>query len=965
MSVHTARSKTPDNVAVIPPISPLYLEAIKSNQLPWQHFCDLAELQGMHAQYGSSDPTSGKTNDDAAPLDITIQLPGDMRRKMIPYLVPKPMPVNDVPNNTARIVEYLRNIMPLDHDEHDKYDEEVFSQLNLIFAETSQRSTCEFLKLTVYLLSNKLLLSDPYNRFPSGVRTISHEILKWFQMGNNKVFLLAILSIKTPSIDAFAETIFCSAIEDGDASMIRIFLESGIDPNNLVEDGSSTLGNCLTPLQLAAVTGNVEMAKILLEYGANTSARDERFCLCFSRDYVAFPQTPLQIAARNGNLELMKLLISAGAVVNTPESFWSSALQNAAQGKHYEIVQLLLDAQADINTCFGRYGCALECAIRERSTRLTELLLNSGADVNSSGEDGITPLLSAVKVNDDDMVSCLLKRGAKANTPAATYSWIDGKRNCIQWAIKNGNINILSLLLDHGGDINGEPSLTVAVQESNYEMVEYLLSAGANVDDCRGENTALEAAAEKKDSKMTSILLEAGADPSNDNSISFAAKASDFDLISVLLGRGADINKFGDKMESALYQAAQAENLELVQFLLRNGADPNIGLKHWNRRPILQLLTYRTNMEIINALTQAGADCNNAFSSYYPLNPLQVAASKGDLKLVEYFIAANADVNWPASENTGRTALQAAVKKGHLRIIDFLLANGADINAPAATWNGVTTLQAAISQNNHDLVDFLLDKGANADDQPSKGYGLSALQLAAKRGDNDLILKLLQAGAGVNGPAGDRGGRFAIQAAAENGNSKTVELLLHRGANINAPACFTDGYTALQAAVKGGHFETVLLLLNSGADVNVPDSSAKDGAALVLAAREGYVRIAKLLLAKGANPIEQGAMPALCKAASHGRLDMVKLLISEALKSPDFNRNHLKEALDNANHAGHTSIAKFLECHKVIMGSSCRFGSIQECIPHAMAVSTMTKFGKVCFYSGPLCTLRASRLIIS
>jgi ankyrin repeat protein len=93
-------------------------------------------------------------------------------------------------------------------------------------------------------------------------------------------------------------------------------------------------------------------------------------------------------------------------------------------------------------------------------------------DVNSSGEDGITPLLSAVMVNDEGMVSCLLKRGAKVNTPAAAYSWIDGKRNCIQWAIKNGNMNILSLLLDHGGDINGQPSLTVAVQESNHEMVE-------------------------------------------------------------------------------------------------------------------------------------------------------------------------------------------------------------------------------------------------------------------------------------------------------------------------------------------------------------------------------------------------------------------------------------------------------------------------------------------------------------
>ena len=64
-------------------------------------------------------------------------------------------------------------------------------------------------------------------------------------------------------------------------------------------------------------------------------------------------------------------------------------------------------------------------------------------------------------------------------------------------------------------------------------------------------------------------------------------------------------------------------------------------------------------------------------------------------------------------------------------------------------------------------------------------------------------------------------------------------------------------------------------------------------------------------------------MPAFYEAASNGRLDMMKLLITRARKSPEFNRNHLKTALSVAKGLGHTAAAKFLECHKVIVGSSC------------------------------------------
>jgi ankyrin repeat protein len=837
-----------------------------------------------------------------------------MRRTMVPYLAPNLNSTHKIAETTKMILEHTSAILPLDHDDA------VSQHLFLAFGRDSQESTLEFLKLTVYLLSNKLL-------YEPGNKIIAYEILKWFQIGDNHKFCRAILDVKTPTIDAFAETIFCSAVENRVIAMIPMFLESGINPNTFVEHTDNLIPHessvhdappaynfsypdSFTPLQFAAITHDLRLAELLLEYGANLEARDTRTRLEATVRYIAFPQTPLQIAARMGNLELVKVLISAGAVVNTHKSFWSSALQNAAKACHCEIVQIFLDANADINACFGHYGCPLACAIEEKCEPLITLLLANGADVNAVGQNGITSLQAASMVNDEVMIAFLLKHGAKVNTQIpARGPCYKPPRTALQWAVKNKNYTILSLLLDAGQNINQISrslrqapitALAIAVEDSNHEMITFLLNAGA--------------------------------DPSLDSSIAYAAKASDVGLVSALLQKGADIDHVSDLDDeyaigrniNALHHAVLESNLEMIRFLINQGADPNVNMG--DARSILQLATDLGDMQMIQVLIEAGADCNKASSSKHPLNPLQTAVDMGNFELAKYFMSVGADINWPPYEIKGATALQMAVQKQNVDMVDFLLDRGAHVNAPAAEIRGVTALQAAVSQGRLDLIELLRRNGANANDRPSREDGLSALQCAAKSGRNDIIHLLVLAGAMVNGPPADRGGLFAIQAAARHGHTSTVKFLLKLGADINAPACpYGVGYTALQAAISNNHLEIVELLLDCGADVNSPSNKyqcGRGGTALTIAASNGYIRTAKNLLSRGANLIEQGAMPALHGAAEYGRVDMIKLLVTEALKRSEFNRDHLKEAFEVASRAGHTAAAKFLECHKVVVGNS-------------------------------------------
>lgn len=852
---------------------------------------------------------------------------------MVPYLVPEPVFTHDSGVFIRKIVGFLNAILPVDDDQ------ETFDHLKLAFAtDGSQQSTWEFLKLTVYLLSNKLLLDDHSSSVPTRTKDLGNKLLTWFQAGNNQAFLRAVIQLDTPSINTFTEFIFCSAVQVGAISMIQLCLESGTDPDTFVEHD----GDSLTPLQLAAATGNIEMAQILLKYRANTTATDTREPLVLASAYVVFSQTPLQIAARMGHTELVRILLSAGAPVNTKKSFWSSALQNAAKGQHYEIALILLDAGAYIDGCYGFYGSALACAIEEKFPRMINLFLSRNADVNCMGPSGITSLQSAAMVDDEAMVRQLLSRGADVNFPLTSHTRLGPLKTALQWAVINKNKNIAYLLLQAGENIDraygelpdddweslSQTTLAIAVERCDYEMVELLLNAGISVNDCRGEMTALETAVKSKDYSMISLLLSARADPSSDNSMTLAARASDIAIMSMLLRNGAKINSSSRSWPTALCMATINGDLHTVQFLVNHGADPNIGLEENHLDPMPTEYTY--------ALGKIRDDWDDSHSVNCFFHPLQIAACEGDLELLKYLIAAKANINHPASGLRGRTALQTAVENQHIPVVCYLLENGADINAPAGDRDGFTALQAAILQDNLDLTHFLLINGANPDDQPSEECGGSAIQCAALGGKDDLVRRLAAAGAQVNGRCSEWNGFFAIQAAAINGHVTTVKLLLHElGADINAPACYRNGYTALQAAVSKGNTDLMEILLENGADVNAPGSIfrtsyVESGTALEIAARKGYIRIAKRLIEQGASLLFQGTMPALTEAASKGRLDMVKMLIVQGLSTSELSRSHLKEAFVTAKEAGHTAVAKYLEAHQIT--TTISYKSITEAV---------------------------------
>lgn len=105
------------------------------------------------------------------------------------------------------------------------------------------------------------------------------------------------------------------AIERGDTDRVKVLLQEKLNPN-------ARLGQ-ITMLCQAAREGHLEIAKLLIEAGADVNQRA-------SEGYF----NPLLYAAYDGNLEVVRILLEAGADVNIRVTDYLNPLEYAELGKY-------------------------------------------------------------------------------------------------------------------------------------------------------------------------------------------------------------------------------------------------------------------------------------------------------------------------------------------------------------------------------------------------------------------------------------------------------------------------------------------------------------------------------------------------------------------------------------------------------------------------------------------------------
>jgi cytochrome c len=125
--------------------------------------------------------------------------------------------------------------------------------------------------------------------------------------------------------------------------------------------------------------------------------------------------TALYIACEAGNVELAQLLIDRGADVNLPVTWQRTPLYAANMGRYAGIVKLLLDNGADPRQV-AKGQTPLHVAAEKGCLQCVVHLVEAGADVNALTSNGSPPIHFAKLGGHEDVVAYL--RGHGAGGPA-------------------------------------------------------------------------------------------------------------------------------------------------------------------------------------------------------------------------------------------------------------------------------------------------------------------------------------------------------------------------------------------------------------------------------------------------------------------------------------------------------------------------------------------------------------------
>nr|XP_029135210.1 ankyrin repeat and SOCS box protein 15-like [Labrus bergylta] len=223
----------------------------------------------------------------------------------------------------------------------------------------------------------------------------------------------------------------------------------------------------------AAKVGCPAVLLLLLRHGAKVTTRG------------AHGVTPLGIAAEYGNAEALEILIHHGGDVNAQASNGDTVLYDAAGNGNLDCIKLLLVHNANPNV--ASYACQLpihRAAYEGHILALRTLIpITTKKAIRLSGQN---PVHSAADGGQVECLKLLLQKGYDVNAMLDTHiseNYGDLRKTPLYFAVSNGDVTCSEILLAAGARTDLDPlqCILVAVRAERYELVQLLLSYGAEV----------------------------------------------------------------------------------------------------------------------------------------------------------------------------------------------------------------------------------------------------------------------------------------------------------------------------------------------------------------------------------------------------------------------------------------------------------------------------------------------------
>ena len=191
-------------------------------------------------------------------------------------------------------------------------------------------------------------------------------------------------------------------------------------------------------------------------------------------------------ACSRGDIDAVRALIAADpAAVDADDEHGWRPVFHAGLWRHEQVVRLLIEAGADLA---AHDGYVMHYAGEVPNNKaIVSLLVQYGAlDAHVRPTDDLSrQFLAAVFLGDVARVSSLLSRHSHLATT------LDGRGDLpIHHAARNGDTEIVRLLIQYGADVNvknprGHTVLYCAGGHGHLDTLELLLHEGVNIEDCK------------------------------------------------------------------------------------------------------------------------------------------------------------------------------------------------------------------------------------------------------------------------------------------------------------------------------------------------------------------------------------------------------------------------------------------------------------------------------------------------
>ena len=175
---------------------------------------------------------------------------------------------------------------------------------------------------------------------------------------------------------------------DSDFELIQHLIDKGSDVNTQGYNG-------ITPLHRAAQSGNLKVARFLLEHGADPNIYD-KYTGTVGPAYIS--GTLLQVAINySPNEEMAMLLVESGAKLNKKDPGGNTELHLAALKGYADLTRFLIGHGSDVNVVNKYNHTALYYAAKHGYRSVADVLIAAGANKSTIVEAnyGKAPQLSA------------------------------------------------------------------------------------------------------------------------------------------------------------------------------------------------------------------------------------------------------------------------------------------------------------------------------------------------------------------------------------------------------------------------------------------------------------------------------------------------------------------------------------------------------------------------------------------